>query len=74
MSATTPDGLPQGTVFVEVIERAVESLQQGNQYVDISVRGPLAEWLEDVADGGEGIISPYALALAEALLSGQERR
>ncbi|MFG2563561.1 hypothetical protein [Streptomyces sp. NPDC048496] len=73
MSTTTPEGLPPDAV-VEVIEQAVTSLHQGNRYVDIAVRGPLAEWLEDAADGdSEGVINPYAVALAEALLDREHR-
>ncbi|WP_316521745.1 hypothetical protein [Kitasatospora brasiliensis] len=54
-----------------LLHQAVESLRQGNHRVDIAVRGPLAEWLEDAAEGDdEGVISPYAVAVAESLLSG----
>ncbi|MFE4925163.1 hypothetical protein [Streptomyces sp. NPDC056661] len=57
MSTTTPEGLPPGAV-VEVIAQAVESLHQGKRYVD--------------GDSG-GVINPYAVAVAEALLD-RERR
>lgn len=32
---------------------AIESLRQGNRMVDIALRGPLAEWLEDAAEGDD---------------------
>lgn len=49
--------------------RAVESLRCGAP-VDVAVlRGPLAELLEDAAAGDdEGVVSPYADAVAKALL------
>jgi hypothetical protein len=51
------------------LQRAMESLRQGNRLVDISVRGPLAELLDDALAGDEeGVISPYAEAVARALL------
>jgi hypothetical protein len=51
------------------LDLAVESLRQGNRRVDIALRGPLAEWLADAAAGdGEGVINPYAEAVARALL------
>ncbi|MFF2378384.1 hypothetical protein ACFVUW_28745 [Streptomyces xiamenensis] len=54
------------------LDLAVESLRQGNRMVDIALRGPLAEWLEDAAEGDdEGVISPYAEAVARALLGRQ---
>ncbi|OEJ21941.1 hypothetical protein AR457_39115 [Streptomyces agglomeratus] len=57
-----------------LLERAVESLRHGNRRVDIEVRGPLAEWLEDAVQGDdEGVISPYAEAVAQAMLGPQVR-
>lgn len=54
------------------LRRAVESLRQGNRLVDISVRGPLAELLDDALAGDdEGVISPYAEAVARSLLGQQ---
>jgi hypothetical protein len=54
------------------LRRAVESLRQGNRLVDISVRGPLAELLDDALAGDdEGVISPYAEAVARSLLGEQ---
>ncbi|MFJ1936862.1 hypothetical protein ACIOGZ_29910 [Kitasatospora sp. NPDC088160] len=51
------------------LDRAIESLRQGNHRVDISVRGPLAELLEDAAQGdADGVLNPYAEAVARALL------
>ncbi|MGW2652179.1 hypothetical protein ACWC1D_00735 [Streptomyces sp. NPDC001478] len=61
---TEPDEHP-----AELLHRAVESLRQGNRRADIELRGPLAEWLEDAAEGDdEGVISPYAEAVARVLL------
>ncbi|MFF3958446.1 hypothetical protein ACFYY1_35310 [Streptomyces sp. NPDC001890] len=55
--------------LAKLLHRSVESLRQGNDRVDIALRGPLAEWLEDAADGDdEGVISPYAEAMARAVL------
>ncbi|MET9725486.1 winged helix-turn-helix domain-containing protein [Streptomyces zaomyceticus] len=51
------------------LEQAIESLRQGNPLVDASLRGPLAELLQDAAEGdSEGVINPYADAVARALL------
>ncbi|MEU7697176.1 GntR family transcriptional regulator [Streptomyces sp. NPDC039028] len=51
------------------LEQAAESLRQGNPLVDASLRGPLAELLQDAAEGdSEGFINPYAEAVAQALL------
>ncbi|MFJ2218268.1 hypothetical protein ACIQVO_38740 [Streptomyces sp. NPDC101062] len=61
--------VPTDTDPAELLLRAVESLRQGNRRVDIEVRGPLAEWLEDAAGGdSENVVSPYADAVARALL------
>ncbi|MFD6994579.1 hypothetical protein [Streptomyces sp. NPDC059943] len=55
--------------LAELLDRAVESLRQGNPRADIELRGPLAEWLEDAAAGDdEGVISPYAVDVARAVL------
>lgn len=55
--------------LAELLHHAVESLRQGNRRADIELRGPLAEWLEDAATGDdEGVISPYAVAVAHAVL------
>ncbi|MFD0501690.1 hypothetical protein [Streptomyces rhizosphaericus] len=55
--------------LAELLHRAVESLRQGNHRVDIELRGPLAELLEDAAAGDdEGVINPYAVDVARALL------
>ncbi|MFD6464822.1 hypothetical protein [Streptomyces goshikiensis] len=67
MSTSLPDS--QDLADAEVCERAVQSLREGNPLVDISLRGPLAMWLEDAADGdGDGAVNPYALVCAEVLL------
>mgnify|MGYP001041034541 CR=1 FL=1 len=55
--------------LAELLNRAVESLRQGNRRADIALRDPLAEWLEDAAVGDdEGVISPYAVDVARAVL------
>ncbi|MCX5112533.1 hypothetical protein OOK13_29475 [Streptomyces sp. NBC_00378] len=55
--------------LAELLHRFVESLRQCGDRVHIALRGPLAEWLEDAADGDdEGVISPYAEAVDRAVL------
>jgi hypothetical protein len=55
--------------LAELVHRAVESLRQGNPCVDIALREPLALWLEDAAAGDdEGVINPYAVDVARAVL------
>lgn len=67
VSTSVPYG--QDLADVEVCERAVQSLREGDPRVDITLRGPLAMWLEDAADGDEdGAVNPYAVACAQALL------
>lgn len=69
LSSSFPIGSDEA--LAALLDRAVESLRQGNERVDITLRGPLAEWLEDAADGDdEGVISPYAEAVARAVLGG----
>lgn len=42
----------------ELLQRAVESLRQGNRRVDVEIRAPLADWLEDAWQGeDEGVIT-----------------
>lgn len=61
-----------GSEGSETLDLAIESLRQRNRMVDIALRGPLAEWLEDAAEGDdEGVISPYAEAVARVLLGQQ---
>lgn len=61
--------MTDGSEGSETLDLAIESLRRGNRMVDIALRGPLAEWLEDAAEGDdEGVISPYAEAVARALL------
>ncbi|MFF1341910.1 hypothetical protein ACFVYT_29115 [Streptomyces sp. NPDC058290] len=70
MSTSVPYG--QNLADAEVCERAVQSLREGNPRVDIALRGPLAMWREDAADGDEdGAVNPYAVACAQALLQGR---
>ncbi|MFE9813131.1 hypothetical protein ACFYRN_42080 [Streptomyces sp. NPDC005227] len=58
-----------GEALADLLDRAVESLRQGNRRADVELRGPLAEWLDDAAAGDdEGVISPYAAAVARAVL------
>ncbi|MEU3904128.1 hypothetical protein AB0F20_09945 [Streptomyces goshikiensis] len=70
MSTSVPNS--RDLADAEVCEHAVQSLREGNPRVDIAVRGPLAMWLEDAAEGDEdGAVSPYAVACAQALLQGR---
>ncbi|MFE6848505.1 hypothetical protein [Streptomyces sp. NPDC057686] len=61
MSTSVPSG--QDLADAEVCER-VQSLREGNPRVDITLRGPLAMWLEDAAGGEGGAVNPYAVACA----------
>ncbi|MEU7187440.1 hypothetical protein [Streptomyces sp. NPDC045369] len=55
--------------LAELVGRAAESLRQGNRRADDQLRDPLAKWLEDAAGGDDlGVISPYAVAVARAVL------
>ncbi|MEW1569246.1 hypothetical protein AB0454_40590 [Streptomyces sp. NPDC093509] len=59
--------------LAELLHHAVESLRQGNRRAGIELRSPLAEWLEDAAAGDdEGVISPYAVAVARAVLGDRQ--
>jgi len=55
------------------LRTAEERIRQGDRRIDIALRGPLAELLDDQAEGDdEGEINPYALALARAINGTQE--
>lgn len=53
----------------EMVLRAVASLRSGTTADFALLRAPLAELLEDAAVGDdEGVVSPYAEAMARAVL------
>ncbi|MEH6376238.1 hypothetical protein V7793_18200 [Streptomyces sp. KLMMK] len=57
--------------LADLLLRAARVVRQ-ESVVDVTLRTPLAEWLEDAADGDdEGVISPYAEAVARAVITGQ---
>ncbi|MET8816466.1 hypothetical protein ABZW47_31255 [Streptomyces sp. NPDC004549] len=60
---------PDSNKASETLLRAVELLRDGKP-VDLALlRAPLAELLEDAAAGDdEGVVNPYATAVAHALL------
>jgi hypothetical protein len=69
-AAITADDVEAG-----IVRLAVESLRSGNKSVDIEVRGPLAAWLEDAGEGDDhGVINPYALDVARAVLANRGSR
>ncbi|GGU62416.1 hypothetical protein [Streptomyces lavendofoliae] len=56
------------TTPAEEVRAAEERVRMGGRRIDIALRGPLAELLDDLAVGDdEGEINPYALDLARAL-------
>ncbi|WP_369252949.1 hypothetical protein [Streptomyces sp. R41] len=60
---------PESDQASELLLRAVESLRNGNPVDIAQLRGPLVELLEDAAGGDdEGVINPYARAVAVAVL------
>jgi hypothetical protein len=59
---------PADELRADELRTAEERIRMGDRRVDISLRGVLAELLDDLAAGDdEGEINPYALALARAI-------
>lgn len=53
----------------DLLQQAITSLRQGNPLVAPVLHEPLTDLLEDAAQGDdEGVISPYAKAVAAVLL------
>ncbi|MFJ4880780.1 hypothetical protein ACIP93_36990 [Streptomyces sp. NPDC088745] len=62
---------PLATGGDALLQQAITSLRQGNPLVDPALYEPLTELLEDAVQGDdEGVINPYAEAVAAALLGG----
>lgn len=59
----------------EVLTAAAQHIREGDRRIDIALRGPLARWLDDGAEGDEyGEYNPYAVEFAQAVVSAQPRR
>jgi hypothetical protein len=57
-------------VEAETVRLAVGALRAGSKCVDIELRGPLANWLEDAWEGdGASVINPCAVDVAKAVLA-----
>ncbi|NUP53394.1 MAG: hypothetical protein HOW97_39640 [Catenulispora sp.] len=53
----------------DLLAAAAQRIREGDHRIDIALRGPLAAWLDDAADGdSEGEHDPYALDMARAVL------